>query len=194
MKIYRARLVCRRYARLHSYASFSSSIVFVASLFRWKLSFVFATLLGFLSFHHLGLLLCTLNQLLHALCQYPISLSLSSCLFITPGNLTYSSCVEAQCLAQFQKSVTQIIYLRPLPNGGSKFQVLLHDFPSLRQQSQETCAFYCALQKQKASPESRATPGTKYAPETASFCRSILMATCSLLQCFREDFLIRQLV
>ena len=122
------------------------------------------------------------------------SLFLSSCLFITPGNLTYSSCVEAQCLAQFQKSVTQIIYLRPLPNGGSKFQVLLHDFPSLRQQSQETCAFYCALQKQKAIPESRATPGTKYAPETASFCRSILMATCSLLQCFREDFLIRQLV
>ena len=88
------------------------------------------------------------------------------------------------------------------PNGGSKFQVLLHYFPSLRQvrqQCQETCTFNCALQEQKAIPEGRAAQGTKYAPETESFCRWILMATCSLLQleCFREDFLItviRQLV
>ena len=46
------------------------------------------------------------------------------------------------------------------PNGVSKFQVLLHDFPSLRQQCRETCTFYCALQDQKAIPEGRAAPGT----------------------------------
>ena len=80
------------------------------------------------------------------------------------------------------------------PNGRSKFQVLLHDFPSLRQQCQETCIFYCTLQEQKEIPEGRAALGTKFAPETASFCRWILTATCSLLLCFREDFLIRQLV
>ena len=46
------------------------------------------------------------------------------------------------------------------PNGRSKFQVLLHDFPSLRQQCRETCTFYCALQDQKAIPEGRAAPIT----------------------------------
>ena len=36
-----------------------------------------------------------------------------------------------------------------LTGPSSKFQVLLLDFPSLRQQCQEICTFHCALQEQK---------------------------------------------
>ena len=40
-----------------------------------------------------------------------------------------------------------------LDHVGSKFQVLLHDFSSLRRQCQENCPFYCALQERAPGTE-----------------------------------------
>ena len=55
------------------------------------------------------------------------------------------SCLIINChlsLAWFQVEKCQSQRNLTRPNGGSKFQVLLHDFPSLRQQWQESCTFY----------------------------------------------------
>ena len=114
--------------------------------------------------------------------------------FIANVSVVLFSCPPINChlsLAWFQVENCKPRSNVTRSNGCSKFQALLHYFPWLRQQCQESCTFYCVLQQQKAIPEGRAL-GTKYAPEIASVCRWMLKATCSLLQYFTEDFLIRQ--
>ena len=64
------------YARLRSYPSFSTSIIFWASLFRWKLRFVFATNLVLFSQLPSSRTSSTLNQLLHTWYQQLMQLFL----------------------------------------------------------------------------------------------------------------------
>ena len=72
--------------------------------------------------------------------------------FVGNISVVVFSCLIVNCNlspAWFQVEKCQPRSNLARPTRGSKFQVLLHDFPSLRQQCQETCPFYCALREQR---------------------------------------------
>ena len=85
---------------------------------------------------------------------------------LTCHNLSFVSCL----ISSWRISTSdQSHWTKSWQQPASKSQMRLHNFPSLRQQCQETCPFYCAIQEQKAISGGIAAPGTKYEPETASF-------------------------
>ena len=113
--------------------------------------------------------------------------------FFANDSVVLFSCLIINCPSHLSLAWSQVEKCQPRsnltrPNGGSKFQVLLHDFPSLRQPSQETSTF---IVRSRNKRQFLKIIGQLLEQSMRQKQRHFVGECCSLLRCFR-DFLIKQ--